>query len=87
MDEGNYDTRARVTNGMTQGDSATVDVDLGSWDVENLLGDVDDDGEGLIDLEQGDVVNGQTSLLHSLGDSESWGSGEVDRVNASIGIS
>lgn len=87
MDEGNNNTRARVTNGMTQGDSATVDVDLGPWDVENLLGDVDDDGEGLVDLKQGDFVNVQTSLLQCLGDGESWGGGEVDGVNASIGIS
>ena len=86
MDEGNNNTRARVTNSMTQGDSATVDVDLGSWDVENLLRDVDDDGESLVNLEQGDVVNGQTSLLQSLGDGESWGGGEVNGVNASISI-
>lgn len=58
MDKGNDDTRARITNGMTQGDSATVDVNLGSRDIKNLLGDVNDDREGLIDLKQGDVVNG-----------------------------
>ena len=51
MDKGNDNTRAGVTNGVTQGDSATVNVDLGSWDVENLLGDIDDNGEGLVDLE------------------------------------
>jgi hypothetical protein len=87
MDKGNNNTRARVTNGVTQGDSATVDVDLGSWNVENLLCDVNDDGKGLVDFEQGDVVNSQASLLQSLGDGESWGGGEVDGVNASIGIS
>lgn len=72
---------------MTQGDSATIDVDLGSWDVENLLGDVDDDGEGLVDLEQGDLVNGQTSLLESLGDGDGWSGREIDGVNAGISIS
>jgi len=36
---------------MTQGHSTTVNVDLGSWDVENLLGNVNDNGEGLVDLE------------------------------------
>ena len=87
MDEGNDNTRARVTNGMAQGDSATVDVNLGSWDVENLLRNVDDDGECLVDLEQGDVINGQTSLVQSLGDGESWSGGEVDGLNASISIS
>lgn len=87
MDEGNDDTRARVTNGMTQGDSATININFRSWDVENLLGDVDDNGEGLVDLEQGDVVNSQTGLLQSLGDGESWGGREVDGVNASIGTS
>lgn len=72
---------------MTQGDSATVDVDLGSWDVENLLGDVNDNRESLVDLEQGDVINSQASFLQSLGDSDSRGGREVDGVNASVGIS
>jgi len=71
---------------MTQGDSAAVDVDLRSWDVENLLGDVNDNGEGLVDLEQGDVINGQSSFLQSLGDGDGRGGGEVDGVNASVGI-
>lgn len=87
MNQGNDDTRAGVPNGMTQGDRTTVDVDLGSRDVENLFGDVNDNRESLINLEQGDVVNGQASFLQSLGDGNSWGGGEVDRVNASIGIS
>jgi len=87
MDEGNDNTRAGVAYGVTQSDSATVDVDLGSWDVENLLGDVNDNGEGLVDLEQGDVINGQAGFLQSLGDGDSRGGGEVDGVNASIGIS
>ena len=87
MNKGYDDTRAGVSDGMTQSDSATVNVHLGSRDVENLLSDVDDNGEGLINLEQGDVVNSQTSLLQSLGDSQSRGSGEVNRVDAGIGIS
>lgn len=87
MDERNDNTRARVTNGMTQGDSATVHVDLGPRDIENLLGDVDDDGEGLVNLKQGDVVNGQTSLLQSLWDGKGRGGGEVDGVNPSISVS
>ena len=72
---------------MTQGDSTTIDVDLGSGDVENLLGDVDDYGEGLVDLEQGDIIDGQASFLQSLGDGDGRGGGEVDGVNASVGIS
>jgi len=72
---------------MTQGDSATVNVDLGSWDVENLLGDVNDNREGFIDLEQGDIVNGQSSFLQSLGNGDSWGGGEVNGINTGIGIS
>ena len=87
MDEGNNDTRARIANGMTQGNSTTVNVDLGSWDVENLLGDVDDDGEGLVNLKQGDIFNGQVCFLQCLGDGDSRGSREVDGVDASIGIS
>ena len=87
MDEGNDDTGAGVTDGMTQGDSAAVDVDLGSWDVENLLGDVNDNGECLINLEQGDIVDGQASFLQSLGDGDSRGGGEVDGIDASIGMS
>ena len=72
---------------MTQGDSATVNIDLGSWDVENLLGDINDDGEGLVDLEQGDLINGQACFLQGLGNGDSWSGGEVDGVNASIGMS
>ena len=87
MDEGNDDARARVTNCVTQGDGATIDIDLGSWDVEDLFCDVNDDGKGLIDLEQGDIVDRQAGFLQSLGDGDGWGGGEVDGVNASIGIS
>jgi hypothetical protein len=86
MDEGNDDARARVANCMTQGNSTAVDVHLGSWNIENLLGDIDDNGESLVDLKQGDIVNGQASLLQSLGDGESWSGGEINRVNASVGI-
>lgn len=87
MDEGNDDTRTGVANGMTQGDGPTVNVNLRPRNVENLLGDVDDDGEGLVDLKQGDVINGQASLLQSLGNGDGRGGGEVDGVDASISIS
>jgi len=72
---------------MTQGDRSTVNVNLRSRDVENLLGDVDDDGEGLVDLKQGDFVSGQASPFQRLGNGESRGGGEVDGVNTSISIS
>ena len=72
---------------MTQGNTTTVNVHLGSWNIENLLGDVDDNGESFVDLKQGDVVDGQASLLQGLGDGEGWGSGEVNRVNASVSVS
>jgi hypothetical protein len=86
MDEGYDDTGAGVSNSMTQSDSATVNVYLGSWDVEDLLSDVDDNRERLVDLKQGDVINGQTSLLQSLGDSQSRGGGEVNRIDTGVGV-
>ena len=87
MDEGNNDPRAGVTDGVAQGNAATVNVNLGSWNAQDLLGDVDDNRESLVDLKQRDLINGQASLLQGFGDGESWGGGEVDRVNASVGIS
>lgn len=87
VDESDDNARAGVTNGMTQGNTTTVNVHLGSRDTEDLLGNVDDNRESLVNLEQGDVINCQVSLLQGLGDGESWGGGEVDRVNASVGIS
>jgi len=87
MDERNDDTRAGVTDGMTQGNGATVNVDFGPWDAKNLLCDVNDDGEGLVNLEQGDVVNGKASFLESLGDGDSGSGGEVDGINTRISIS
>jgi hypothetical protein len=86
MNEGYDDTRAGVSNSMTQSDSATVNVNLGSWDVEDLLSDIDDNRERLVDLKQGDVVNGQTSPLQSLGDSQSRGGGEVNRIDTGVGV-
>lgn len=72
---------------MAQGNGTTVNVYLGPWDVENLFGDVDDNGKGLIDLEQGDIVDIQASLLQSYGYGDSRGGGEINGVNASIGMS
>ena len=87
MDEGDDDTGARVTNGMAEGDSTSVDIHFGSGDIKNLLSKVDNNGEGLVYLEQGDFVNRQASFLEGLGDSDGWGGGEINGVNAGVGIS
>jgi hypothetical protein len=87
MDQGNDDARARVTDGVTERDGTTVDVDLGGVELVDLLGDADDDGEGLVDLEEGDVGNGEVGLFESLGQSDGGCLGEVDGLNTGIGPS
>jgi hypothetical protein len=87
VDKRNDNTRAGVTDGVAQGDSAAINVDLGSWNVENLLGDIHNNGEGLVDFEQRDFVNGQASLLEGLGNGKGRGGGEVNGFDTSIGVS
>lgn len=87
MDEGDDDTGARVTNGMAEGDSTSVNVHFGSGDIENLLSKVDNNGESLVYLKQGDFVYRQASLLEGLGDGDGRSGGEINGVNAGVGIS
>ena len=85
MDQGDDDARARVTDGVAEGDGTTVDVDLCGVEPVDLLGDADDDGEGLVDLEKGDVGNGEVGLCEGLGERDGGCLREVDWLNTSIG--
>jgi hypothetical protein len=62
-----------------------IDVDLGGIDVADLLGNSDDNGEGFVEFEQGDVVDGEVGLLESLGEGDSGCFREVDGLSAGIG--
>jgi hypothetical protein len=82
--EGDDDTGARVADSVAKRDSTTIDVDLGGIDVADLLGDTDDNGEGLVQLELGNLVDGKTSLLECERNSLGRCLREVDGVNTSI---
>lgn len=101
MGEGDDDTRARVADGVAEGDGTTeinfsqvkerilhpnapIDVDLSGINVADLLGDTDDNREGLVQLELGNLVDGKTSLLERDRNSLGRCLGEVDGVNTSI---
>jgi hypothetical protein len=60
-------------------------VDLGRVEVEDLLGSSNNDGEGLVDLEEGDVLHLDASVLESHGDGDGRGDGEVDGSDGGVG--
>ena len=61
-------------------------VDLRGVNTELLLGDTDNNGERLVDLEERDVVDGQPGVLECERDSECGGDGEVDGLNTGVGV-
>lgn len=63
---------------------APVDVDLCGVNAANLLCDSDDHGESLVQLEEGDVIDGEVSLLQSNWQSDGRCFREVDRLNTGI---
>lgn len=71
---------------MTEGDSSTVDVDLGGIYVHDLFGSANDNAKGLVEFEERDVILRNTSLLQSLGNGDGGSSREVHRVGSSVGI-
>ena len=66
--------------------SLPVDVDLRGINAENLLNNPDDNREGFVDLEKGDIVELETSLLDGDGEGNSGGRGEIDGFDTSIGV-
>jgi len=64
-----------------------VDVDLRGIDVANLLSNANDNRERLVELEKGDVIGSDISLLESDGEGNSGCLGEINGINTSIGPS
>lgn len=61
-------------------------VNLRGVDTELLLGDTNDNGERLVDLELGDVVDLKTGALKGSGKSKGRRLREVDGVDTGVGI-
>lgn len=65
---------------MTQGDSSSTGVDILGAKAEDLCVGLDDSGEGLVELPDGDVFLLQARLLEELLDAGRGGDGEVNWV-------
>ena len=70
---------------MSEGNSTTVDVELLGRDLEQTLVCDGDGGEGLVDLELGDLVDGEPGLLECERDSLGGSNGEVNRSAGGVG--
>lgn len=84
VDEGYDDTRAGVSNGVAKSDCTTIDVDLLGRDLADLLCNADDDREGFVEFEEGNIVVRDAGLLQSLGESDSGSLREVNGVNTCV---
>lgn len=62
---------------MTDGDGATIDVDLFGIKTQELDVGEGNDGEGLVDLVKVNVLVGQAGVLDSLGDGQGRRNGEA----------
>lgn len=69
---------------MAESDGTTVNIDLCGVELANLLSDADYNGEGLVELEKGDVVDSEVGLRQSLGKGDSGRLREVDGLNTSV---
>lgn len=63
-----------------------VDVDLFGSNVQHFLDYPDNRGESLVDLEQRDIIDRQTSILQGGGNSQCRCAGEVNGLNTSIRV-
>ena len=70
---------------VTESDSTTVNVELLGRNVENLLVGNSDGRESFVDLELGDLVDGDTCSLEGERNGVSRGDREVDRSAGSVG--
>lgn len=61
-----------------------VDINLGGINLQLLFGDADDNGEGLIYLEERDVFDLQVGFLEGFWEGDGGGGGKVNWVNTSI---
>lgn len=71
---------------MTKRNSTTRGVDNLGVKAKGLLNRLRDGSEGLVDLEDGDVGDGEAGTLQGERDREGRGEGEVDGVGGGIGI-
>lgn len=86
MSKGNDDSTSTGTDRMTERDRTTLNVDLCRVNVHDFLGGTYDNGEGFVELEQGDVVLRDTSGFQGLGDRKCWCGREINRSGSGIGI-
>ena len=77
LEDGGDDAGAGAAEGVADGDGAAVDVDLFGVDAEDLHVGEGDDGEGLVDLVEVDVLGLEAGVLDGLGDGEGGGDGEA----------
>jgi hypothetical protein len=70
---------------VSQSHGTTSDVHLAPVQAKHLLCGDGNDGERLVELPQVDLVLLDTGSLKGSGDSERWGSREVNRCTGGIG--
>lgn len=83
--EGDEDAGARGTDGVTETNSTSSNVDLLGVQAQELVVGKGNDREGLVELEKINVLNLQVSLLEGLGEGSSRGNGEINGGNRGIG--
>lgn len=83
--EGDEDAGTRGTDGVTETDSTSSNVDLLGVQAQELVVGKGNDREGLVELEKINVLNLQVSLLEGLGEGSSGSNGEINRSNRGIG--
>jgi hypothetical protein len=71
---------------VAKSDGTASDVDFFPGQVEHLLGCAGDDGKGLVELPEGNVVLAHAGGLKGEGDGEGGGSGKVDGGASGVGV-
>src|SRR4051812_10968664 len=85
VEERGHELRARAPERVTEGDGATVDIDLVHVGMVLLLPGQHHGGERLVDLEQVDVVDGEAGPLQRLGGGRDGTGEHGDGVHAGQG--